>query len=237
MGIGIVLMLFIVPEFVATPLAYGVYALLGGSGGYNAFVSWLSTTVGNSWYVGLTDGAILAIVGLIAYKKRTTLAGLGLTRPRLQHVAVALLSALAYIGVYLVIILVVTQFVPGFDAEQERDIGFSNLQGIKQLAIVFALLVVVTPLVEEIMFRGFLYSGLRKKLPFWVATTITSLAFGAVHLSSLSSSAPVWVAALDTCILSVAMCAAREYSKSLWPAIYIHAAKNTLAFVFLYLVK
>ena len=63
-----------------------------------------------------------------------------------------------------------------------------------------------------------------------------SLVFGAVHLTSLGDSAPVWVAALDTGLLSVALCVAREYSKSLWPAIYMHGANNALAFVFLYLV-
>ena len=236
LGVGFLLLLFIAPEFVVFPFAYAVHMASGGAGTYDAFTGWITTTAGNTWYVALTDLVILAIVGLIVYKKRSTLNGLGLGKGAWRQLGLATVFFLAYILVYLLVISVVSALVPGFDVEQERDIGFNDLRGVVQMSVVFVLLVVITPIVEEIMFRGFLFRGFRKKMPFWLATALTSLVFGAVHLTSLGDSAPVWVAALDTGLLSVALCVAREYSKSLWPAIYMHGAKNALAFVFLYLV-
>ncbi|MBP9852556.1 MAG: prolyl-tRNA synthetase [Patescibacteria group bacterium] len=236
-GIGILLVLFIVPEFLALPAVYGVFSQMTGQAEYTQLSKWLTTSTGNFWMVLLTDLFVLGLVGLIVYVKRCTISGLGLGALKVRHFLKAVVWFVLYIGIYLAVLAVVTAIVPGFNAEQERDIGFNDLSSTKLLLAVFFVLVVLTPIVEEIMFRGFLYGGFRSRMPFWLAALLTSLLFGAVHLSSANDSAPVWVAACDTFVLSFVLCYAREKSGSLWPPIFIHGFKNAMAFVFLYLVQ
>lgn len=237
MGVGIVLMLFLVPEFIALPVSYLIFRQVTGQQEYAALNDWLSTSVGNFWFILLTDLALLATIGLIAYKKKSTLRGLGIIKLRLQHIWQSAAWFVAYIGIYLVIVMLVSALVPGFDASQERDIGFNTLDSRVLMAAVFFVLVVLTPIVEEIMFRGFLFGGFRKKMRFITAALLTSVMFGVAHLSSVGDSAPVWVAALDTFVLSMILCYAREKTTSLWPPIFIHGLKNAMAFTFLYLVQ
>lgn len=235
-GILIVLGLYIFPEIIVLPLTFAFFALNTGSFVYSEYMVWLSSTWGNFWFTLLTDLLILTVVAIIAVKKKTTLVALGLRKPKLIHLLQSAMIFAAYISLYLMISFGVSALVPGFNLEQERDIGFNDLAGMSEMITVFVLLVIITPFVEEILFRGFLYGGFRRKLLMWPAALVTSLLFGAAHLGSLSGSSPVWVAALDTFVLSMVLCVMREKLKSLWPMIYVHGLKNALAFAFIYLI-
>jgi membrane protease YdiL (CAAX protease family) len=82
-----------------------------------------------------------------------------------------------------------------------------------------------------------LYKGLRNKFSFPVAAVATSLLFALGHLQFGSGAPLLWVAGLDTFVLSVVLCYLREKTGSLWPGIMIHAAKNAVAFSVLFLFK
>ena len=69
------------------------------------------------------------------------------------------------------------------------------------------------------------------------AAIITSLMFAVGHLQFGSGAPLLWVAALDTFVLSLVLCYIREKTDSLWPGIFIHAIKNALAFSVLFLFK
>ncbi len=84
---------------------------------------------------------------------------IGLTRPKLRDPVYALLALPAYYIVYLIVIAVVTALVPDFNAGQQQQLGFNQAHGSGQLLLVFLSLVVIPPLVEEIVVRGYLYSG------------------------------------------------------------------------------
>jgi membrane protease YdiL (CAAX protease family) len=71
------------------------------------------------------------------------------------------------------------------------------------------------PLGEEILVRGYLFSGLRMVWRFLPAVIVTSLLFGAAHLEFGGGGPLVWAAAIDTFILSVVLCFLRERSGAL----------------------
>jgi len=90
--------------------------------------------------------------------------------------------------------------------------------------------VVLPPLGEETLIRGYLYSGLRQTWRFLPALVITSLMFGLAHLEFGSGGPLVWAAAIDTAILSIVLCYLREKSGALYAGILVHMMNNLIAF-------
>jgi membrane protease YdiL (CAAX protease family) len=173
----------------------------------------------------------IAIMGGTRYSLRAV----GLLRPRLKDIGHAALAFLAYIMVYLILVGIIQQLMPSLDLDQKQDIGFENLQGV-YLAIVFVLLVLIVPFVEEFLMRGLLFSSLRQKLKFGGSAIITSLLFAALHLGGGEAGAgPLWIAAIDTFVLSVVLCYLRERTGRLWAGIGLHAIKNGIAFAALFI--
>ncbi len=136
-------------------------------------------------------------------------------------------------GVYLIISTTFTylavRLIPSFDVQQSQDIGFTTTPSAPELVVVFISLVILTPIFEELIFRGVLFKGLRKKAPFWVAAVVSSLAFAIAHMQ--------WNVALDTLALGIVLCYLVEKTNSIGPAIFLHAFKNSLAFVLLFVIK
>jgi hypothetical protein len=57
--------------------------------------------------------------------------------------------------------------------------------GVPLGALSLARAVVITPIAEELLFRGALYGWLRRRWPAWAAITLTAVAFAAVHGSAM----------------------------------------------------
>jgi hypothetical protein len=100
----------------------------------------------------------------------------------------------------------------------------------------FISLVVLPPIVEEIMVRGFLYSTLKKAMPTVAAVLLTSAIFASAHLPEGGAAGPLYIAALDTFVLSLVLIYLREKTGSLWASITLHAAKNGVAFTVLFVL-
>lgn len=145
-------------------------------------------------------------------------------------------TALTYVAYFIVlnILIIAVSAVPGFNPDQEQQLGFAPTQG-SGLVPVFLALVVLPPLAEEIFFRGFVYQSLRKFARLEVSAVATSLLFAAAHLEFSGSGSLNWVAALDTLVLSTFLIFLFERTKSLWPLVLLHAFKNAVAFIFVFL--
>lgn len=116
----------------------------------------------------------------------------------------------------------------GIDLLQQQNIGYSNPNGF-ELTLTFIALVVLAPFVEETLFRGFLFKAFRRTFGFWTGAIAVSLLFAVAH-----GQANVGV---DVFVLSMFLCYLREKTDSLWPSIALHALKNLVAFIFLFIIK
>jgi membrane protease YdiL (CAAX protease family) len=110
---------------------------------------------------------------------------------------------------------------------EQQSTGFSSASNGLELILIFLALVVVAPLFEEMMMRGFLFSKLRQYLPLWPAAIIVSLLFAVAH-------GQVNVGIM-TFILSMFNCRMREKTGSIWAGVFLHMAQNFLAFSILFL--
>lgn len=173
----------------------------------------------------------LAIVvgGAFLFKQRVSAAELGVDKHlRWLDLGLAPAAFIGYLIVSTIVMMVITQTIPGFDVQQAQEIGFDNIVSRVDLLMAFLALVVFAPVAEEILFRGYLYGKLRGITGAVVASVLVSALFGLVHMQ--------WNVAVDTFILSMVMCGLRELTGSIWAGTLVHMIKNGLAFFLLFIL-
>ena len=126
------------------------------------------------------------------------------------------------------IFLAVFSLFPWFDAEEVQDVGFHFLDGGFDRIVAFITLVIVAPVAEELIFRGWLYGKLRAKLNMPLAIFLVSLAFGIVHGQ--------WNVGVNVFALSIVLCGLREITGTIYSGILVHMIKNGIAFFLLYII-
>lgn len=161
-------------------------------------------------------------------KSRTDQKEIGLTRlPSWLDIGLAPAGFVIYLIVTAALTAVATSLIPGFDAAQTQETGFANLAYRYEYIMAFVTLVVLAPMAEEILFRGYLFGKLRKYIPAWAAILLTSALFGLVHGQ--------WNVGIDVFALSLVLCTLREITGSIWAGILLHMMKNALAFYLLFI--
>lgn len=137
---------------------------------------------------------------------------LGLRRFRLS----ALKWMLAAIGAYLLFAIV---FTAVFGQPEQKDVAEAfGAVPIQVLLIVFA-----APISEEVCFRGFLFGGLRERMPRLAAALISGLIFGGLHATTGLSAVPVLVA------FGFILALLYEKTGSIVPGILLHMLNNSVA--------
>jgi membrane protease YdiL (CAAX protease family) len=173
---------------------------------------------------------VVIVIGLpyVIRKSRTTMAGLGLSRlPVWQDILLAPAGFVVYLLAAGVLITLASKVIPGFNAEQSQDVGFQDLTRGYEYILAFLTLVVIAPVAEEVLMRGYLYGKLRKIMPVALAMVETALLFGFLHMQ--------WNVAVDVFALSLVLTSLREVSGSIWASILLHMMKNGLAFYLLFI--
>ena len=89
--------------------------------------------------------------------------------------------------------------------------------------------IVVAPVVEELFFRGFLYAGLSQRYSWRRAAVISSALFALIHLQPLAIP-PIF-------ILGYIFAYLYRRSGSIWPAVVMHVATNSLGLGAAYLLS
>jgi membrane protease YdiL (CAAX protease family) len=203
----------------------------------NRIEDWLTNdTFAQFAYIALAETATVAGVIWFVHRRGALMRLIGWNRFQLRYIVIALAGFGVYILGYIVTAMITSALVPSLNLGQKQDVGFQNAHTQLSLILTGISLVVLPPLAEEITFRGFLFTGLRRRFRFLPATLITSVLFAIPHLQFGGNTPLLWVAALDTLILSFVLCYVRERTNSLWPGILIHATKNGIAFIALFLI-
>lgn len=232
----------LIPAFLGSQIIGGLFVGLVGmliGLDQSEINSWSRTIGGQFVFYALIESLMFAIILAYVLKRGYGIGQVGLDGFRWNYITKAVAGYLSYMGLYILVITVVSSFLPSLDLQQKQIIGFDNPSGAAQLLMVFASLVLLPPVAEEVVFRGFMFGGLRSKLNFLTSAIITSLIFAVGHLQfGNDNNAPLlWVAGIDTFILSMVLCYIRDKTGSIWPTILIHMMKNGLAFTILYVIK
>lgn len=194
--------------------------------------NWISGTSAQFVYTVIVEAFTLAIIWLFIRKYGWTAikAGLGLRKIRWSDMGYMLVAFIVYYWLYITLLTVSSALFP-IDTNQEQDIGFEQAKSFLPLALTFISLVILPPIIEEIVFRGFLFGGLRKAFSPVVAALITSVIFALPHSLQSTDGSTLWNAAIDTFALSLVLCYLRVKTGALWAGIGLHAIKNLIAFL------
>jgi uncharacterized protein len=135
-------------------------------------------------------------------------------------------AALMIVG--LIVLFIVLNVIWGalFNPGKEKILEqLGSNESAALLLLSAALTCVVAPISEEILFRGFIFTALRRWRGTIPAAVITGLLFGAVH----AGSAPV-LDLVPLAALGFGLCLLYRYSGSLYPCIVAHSLNNSIAF-------
>jgi membrane protease YdiL (CAAX protease family) len=134
----------------------------------------------------------------------------------------ALSSAVVLYGAYLVFAALLFAIIGAPPARASANaLADANSPG---LLIAYALMAcVLAPPAEELLFRGFLFQAIRRRLPAAPAALVAGGLFGAVH-------GPPLATMLDLALLGVALCLLYDRTGSVLPCVGVHAVHNSIAF-------
>lgn len=234
-------LVFIASQLLAFALvisAAGLYSKLAGWSS-ERLTDWLNdATLAKFLLIVVAEVFVVLGVRWILKRRGIAFRAIGFGRPSWRDVWLPIVAFGFYFSFFLMLVAVLQQLLPGLDVNQKQDIGFDSGAGGASLVMIFLALVVCAPIAEEVLFRGFLFTSLRQRSTFWLATLGTSVLFGAAHLAGGEQGASLlWIAGIDTMLLSFALCYLRETTGKLWAPILLHSIKNGLAFTLLFVIQ
>lgn len=230
-------LVFIAAQVVAE-LVVSIYPYARGWRGAT-ITDWLANSVvAQFWYVLFAEALTFWAIWQFLRLRRVGLRRIGWHKPRWWDVVMTLCGFFVYMAAYIVLVLVAKKLFPSLNVNQKQDIGFQNVTGDSNLVLTFVSLVILPPIVEETVFRGFIFTALRGHLRWIWAALLTSALFAVPHLlESGQSGSLLWIAGIDTFTLSLVLCYLRETTDSLWAGIMLHMLKNGVAFASLFLLQ
>lgn len=242
------MMLWVFASVVASQLVVG-YLMLWILGA-DAFSQPVTTAVYSALTYVVAMLLVLIIPAKIANKHKTT-EGKHVKAPQRKLINYRELGlhewptwtdiGLAPVG-YLVYLLLAAGIVglfslfPWFNAGEAQNVGFSYYITGGDRLVAFLTLVVVAPIAEEVIFRGWLYGRMREELlrkfsnktSMAISVFLVSLLFGIVHLQ--------WNVGVNVFALSLVLCALREITGTIHAGILLHMLKNGVAFYLLFML-
>lgn len=230
-----VAIIYIIAQYFSS-IVLSLYALIRG---WNTVYAnnWLSNSVaGQFFYILLFESATIGLLYLLLKRYRRSFKDLGLKKPRWRDGAYGALGYPAYLILYVVLFTIISHIYTSIQVNQTQQIGFNSVHGDFNLALTFISLVILPPITEELLFRGFLFEGLKKSMHWIYAGILTSVIFASAHLPEGGSSGLFWIGAIDVFSLSLVLVYLKQKTKSLWPGIFLHALKNLVAFVSLFIL-
>lgn len=237
-SVGVGVFIYFGSQLLGGLIAYGL-AVLTGQNPETAF-DWLQDTNIGQFLLILMIEAVTGYLLLTFMKRRLTpLKAIGLFgRPGWRDFGYVVFGFVIYFVLFVLAVTLLENNAPGLvDVDQEQQIGFSNPAS-WQLPLVFISLVLLPAIFEEIVVRGFVYTGLKQGVGKRWAAFVASFLFAIAHLQAWSGEPLLWIAALDTFVLSLVLIYIKEKTGGkLWAPIGLHMVKNSIAFYSLYLAS
>lgn len=222
-----VFLVFIVTEY---SVSYGSLFLLGRE--QLSEPVWL--TVLNAVIYSLTFFLIAYLPVKLFKRWKTSREELGLKElPTWTDLGLAPVGFFVYLILAMILTYVAGALFPGFDISEAQETGYEFLNSGLDRIVAFLALVIIAPIAEEIIFRGWLYGKLRAKIPgkfsLFLSVLIVSVLFGILHGQ--------WNVGINVFAMSIVLCTLREITGTVYSGILLHILKNGVAFVMLYILN
>lgn len=183
------------------------------------YSQWLDNDLYAGTLMGLTIAAFLILgvyfIALRPKKLSWNEVGIKSFSPKDWKIIV-IFSVILMVGA--VLILVLTSFI-GNTLENSKTESMQQNETFFSFLIAFISAAVISPIYEEIFYRGFLYRWLRSRIGFSGAILLSSIIFTAIHIPTYNTM-PV------NFFSGIIFALAYERTNSIWPSVIIHGLTN-----------
>ncbi len=176
---------------------------------------------------------LLLVIRFAVVKYKQKIAALGISFKNIaKDIGIALYGYLAFLpvlaGIFFCVLVVAKLLNYTPPAEPIYELVFKERR--PHLLVVISLMVaLIGPVVEEIFFRGFLYSALKKRLNVTAAMVVSACIFSLLHTNVLGF--------LPIVFLGIFLAYLREKTGSLIPSITVHMVHNAALTALMFLAK
>lgn len=215
-------------------------------------VVWLVAQIGLSLPFVLNDTALQTSISVIVYAVAIALAifvpwkvlrqklrwgdiGLAQSLPSWRDIGLAPIAFVVSLIATGIVMYIAGAVLPGVDLTTEQQVGFENITQRYEMLLAFFTLVVLAPICEEVLFRGYLYGRVRRHYNALWTIALTSFVFGLMHVYAGPGMPLQWNVMIGTTVLALFIGALREYTGSIWAGILVHMLKNGVAFFVLFI--
>lgn len=219
------LVVFLLP-WVVLPIAF--YLALAIAAPFNADVATLldridqGDVVASFSLVVLDAAASFILIGRYLRRHNQSWRDLGLrTFNILKALGIFVLIAISFIGLVWLAYEAAQALIPGFNPDEAQTNEFTSPKPGLELYSILAL-VVLPPIIEEIVFRGFIFPAFATRFGIVAGALLSSLLFGFAHLQLN--------VAIYTFIVGLLLCVLYRYTGSIIPGIAVHMINNYIAY-------
>ncbi|HIW33556.1 MAG TPA: CPBP family intramembrane metalloprotease [Candidatus Paenibacillus intestinavium] len=190
--------------------------------------SFYSVWFDNTLYSGTLTGLTIAIILMLGlyyiaiYPQRLTWSILGLRRFPMAHWKTILLTT-AFLMIVGTLVLIVTSYFGNATENSKTDSLMQNIN-LFTLAIALISAAVISPIYEEIFYRGFIYCWLRNRIGVGGGMIVSAFIFMIAHYPTTNT---MPLNFLDGLVLAWIY----ERTGSIWPAVIVHGLINGLTIV------
>ena len=200
--------------FIACMIGIGLLPLLFAKTG------WLMSV----WVLAYQPVQALPILAVLLLR-RVTWADVGFRNAQPNVLAIG--CGLVVLAFFVNLVNNLIMFALGAEVQAQQFTG--TFDQLEQPALLLFTGIVLAPLIEETVMRGFLFAGLRQRLGWVKAALISSAIFGALHLSI--------AAFIPTFTLGFLFCYLYQRSNSTWPGIILHTLINSFGLCGAYILS
>jgi membrane protease YdiL (CAAX protease family) len=181
--------------------------------------------VGPNFALDLVAAALgLGIVSLYLHKYGVGWSTAGWRRVSVVRAVLYLVGILAVFMLSIgVVLTLVALLVPGFNANQTQTNDFTGATSGSSHNLALIALVLLPPVLEETIFRGFIFPAIAKRTGVIWGAILSSALFGLAHWQANIS--------IYTFVLGLLLCFMYVRLKSIVPGIFVHMLNNYLAFI------
>lgn len=179
--------------------------------------------------VGIISGIVFTLILLIFVlvvviaRLRNPLDLFGLWKRDPRTVLLTAVAALMAMVPLVFFILLLTQYIFGKAPEQPLMTFLRTHSDFTDRAILIFTAVILAPMTEEIIFRGYIYGTIRRYAGRWCGLLLSAALFAAIH-AHIPSLVPLFA-------LAVCLTLAYEYTGSLWTTMLMHGTFNSISII------
>lgn len=165
--------------------------------------------------------ALISMLWLVGLRlKELPAAWVGLRPVATGWILAGVLAGAAGFALRLGLAKLIVVAVPQWLAFAQAPFAFDAQNGLPVSVAFLVMTVAITPVAEEIFFRGFLFRWMSGHHPVWLAAGISSVMFGAMHILPPQ--------AISATLMALLLCWLYWRTGAVWPSVAAHVTNNAL---------